>query len=111
MNESISNQFYSFLIFIGIGILIVLIFVSTKNTKTSNGKDIVCAAVSSMAITTVNGIISLDESVDYEENNGFLKIRVLKDTDINNKLLDNLVNLLSELVMQYPENIEIRNED
>ena len=42
------------------------------------GKDIVCAAVSSMAITTVNGIISLDESVDYEENNGFLKIRVLK---------------------------------
>lgn len=75
------------------------------------GKDIVCAAVSSMAITTVNGIISLDESVDYEENNGFLKIRVLKDTEINNKLLDNLVNLLSELVMQYPENIEIRNED
>ena len=75
------------------------------------GKDIVCAAVSSMAITTVNGIISLDESVDYEENNGFLKIRVLKDTEINNKLLDNLVNLLGELVMQYPENIEIRNED
>ena len=75
------------------------------------GKDIVCAAVSSMAITTVNGIISLDESIDYEENNGFLKIRVLKDTEINNKLLDNLVNLLSELVMQYPENIEIRNED
>ena len=32
------------------------------------GKDIVCAAVSSMAITTVNGIISLDESIDYEEN-------------------------------------------
>ena len=75
------------------------------------GKDIVCAAVSSMAITTVNGIISLDESIDYEENNGFLKIRVLKDTEINNKLLDNLVNLLGELVMQYPENIEIRNED
>ena len=40
------------------------------------GTDIVCAAVSSMAITTVNGIISLDESVDYEENNGFLKIRL-----------------------------------
>lgn len=75
------------------------------------GKDIVCAAVSSIAITTVNGIISLDESIDYEENDGLLKIRVLKDTEINNKLLDNLVNLLSELVMQYPENIEIRNED
>ena len=75
------------------------------------GKDIVCAAVSSMAICTVNGIIRLDESIDYEENSGLLKIRVLKDTEINNKLLDNLVELLSELVMQYPENIEIRNED
>ena len=70
-----------------------------------------CAAVSSMAICTVNGIIRLDESIDYEENSGLLKIRVLKDTEINNKLLDNLVELLSELVNQYPENIEIRNED
>ena len=76
-----------------------------------HGKDIVCAAVSSMAICTVNGIIRLDDSIDYEENSGLLKIRVLKDTDINNKLLDNLVELLSELVNQYPENIEIRNED
>ena len=75
------------------------------------GKDIVCAAVSSMAICTVNGIIRLDDSIDYEENFGLLKIRVLKDTEINNKLLDNLVELLSELVNQYPENIEIRNED
>ena len=75
------------------------------------GKDIVCAAVSSMAICTVNGIIRLDDSIDYEENSGLLKIRVLKDTEINNKLLDNLVELLSELVIQYPENIEIRNED
>ena len=75
------------------------------------GKDIVCAAVSSIAITTVNGIISLDESIDYEENSGLLKIRVLKDTEINEKLLNNLVNMLSELVSQYPKNIEIRNED
>ena len=75
------------------------------------GKDIVCAAVSSIAITTVNGIISLDESIDYEENSGLLKIRVLKDTEINEKLLNNLVNMLSELVVQYPKNIEIRNED
>ena len=76
-----------------------------------HGKDIVCAAVSSMAITTVNNIIALEDSIYYEENSGLLKIRVLKDTEINNKLLDNLVELLSELVMQYPENIEIRNED
>ncbi len=75
------------------------------------GKDIVCAAVSSMAITTVNGIMALDESIDYDENAGLLKIRVLKDTEINKKLLDNLVRMLEELSSQYPKNIEIRNED
>lgn len=75
------------------------------------GKDIVCAAVSSMAITTINAILCLDESIDYEDNSGFIKIRVLKDTEINNKLLDNLVIMLEELRVQYPKNIEIRNED
>ncbi len=75
------------------------------------GKDIVCAAVSSMAITTVNGIMALDESIDYDENSGLLKIRVLKDTEINKKLLDNLVRMLEELSSQYPKNLEIRNED
>ena len=76
-----------------------------------HGKDIVCAAVSSMAITTVNNIIALDDSVDYEENSGLLIIRVKRDTEINNKLLDNLVRMLTELMGQYPKNIEIRNED
>ena len=76
-----------------------------------HGKDIVCAAVSSMAITTVNNIIALDDSVDYEENSGLLIIRVKRDTEINNKLLDNLVRMLTELESQYPKNIEIRNED
>ena len=76
-----------------------------------HGKDIVCAAVSSMAITTINNIIALDDSIDYEENSGLLIIRVKRDTEVNNKLLDNLVRMLTELMSQYPKNIEIRNED
>ena len=76
-----------------------------------HGKDIVCAAVSSMAITSINNIIALDDSIDYEENSGLLIIRVKRDTEVNNKLLDNLVRMLTELKEQYPKNIEIRNED
>ena len=75
------------------------------------GKDIVCAAVSSVAITTINNIIALEDSIDYEENSGLLIIRVKRDTEVNNKLLDNLVRMLTELKNQYPKNIEIRNED
>jgi uncharacterized protein YsxB (DUF464 family) len=77
-----------------------------------HGKDIVCAAVSTMAITTINNIIALDnDSIDYEENSGLLIIRVIRDTEVNNKSLDNLVRMLTELMNQYPKNIEIRNED
>lgn len=76
------------------------------------GKDIVCAAVSSIAITVINDIIALDnDSIDYEENSGLLIIRVNRDTEVNSKLLDNLVRMLTELKVQYPKNIEIRNED
>lgn len=75
------------------------------------GKDIVCAAVSTMAITTINAIISIDESIDVKESDGMLDIRVLKDTEINQKLLNNMKKMLEELVEQYPKNIEIRNED
>ena len=77
-----------------------------------HGKDIVCAAVSSMAITVINNIIALDnDSIAYEEKSGLLIIRVKRDTEVNNKLLDNLVRMLTELKDQYPKNIEIRNED
>jgi len=75
------------------------------------GKDIVCAAVSTMAITTINGILSLEDSLDYEENSGLLEIRTKEITDINQKLLDNMIIMLEELKSQYPKNIEIRNED
>ena len=76
-----------------------------------SGKDIVCAAVSSMAITTINNIIALDDSIYYEEDSGLLKIRVENDTEVNQKLLSNLIRMFEELKQQYPKNIEIRNED
>ena len=75
------------------------------------GNDIVCAAVSTMAITTVNGILALEDSLDYEENSGLLIIRTKENTDVNQKLLENLITMLEELKSQYPKNIEIRNED
>ncbi len=74
------------------------------------GNDIVCASVSAMAITTVNSILLLDDSISYEEDSGYLKIRVKEDTVVNEKLLNNLVNMLNELQEEYPKNIEIRNE-
>ena len=72
------------------------------------GKDIVCASVSSMVITTINAIVRIDSnSIDYNDNNGVI-INVLKHTKVIDKLLVNLEELLIDLQKQYPKYIEIR---
>ena len=72
------------------------------------GKDIVCASVSSMVITTVNAILRIDKnSIKYSDNNG-VTIDIIKDDEIVNKLINNLIDLLEELSKQYPKYIEIR---
>lgn len=76
-----------------------------------SGKDIVCASVSSMVITTINAIVRIDEkAIAYEEKDGYIKINNLKKDNITNTLLINLVELLKELVNKYPKNIIIREE-
>lgn len=70
------------------------------------GKDIVCASISSIVITTINGIESIDsEAIKYDLNND-LKITILKDDEIVNKLINNMINLLKELMHDHPKNIK-----
>ena len=45
------------------------------------GSDIVCASVSSIAITTVNALLSIDEDcIEYKENDGYLNIKIKRVT-------------------------------
>ena len=72
------------------------------------GKDIVCASVSSIVITTINAIIEFDpKSIYYEDLNNRILIKKLKDDDITNKLINNMVELLEELEKSYKDNIKI----
>ena len=73
------------------------------------GKDIVCSAASSIATTTINGILTLDEgSLSYQVNKEGLIIENISSDDITQKLLGNMVNLLKQLEEQYPTNIEVK---
>lgn len=73
------------------------------------GSDIVCASVSSISITTVNALLSIDEDcIDYEEKDGYLNIKIKKHNETIDKLIDNMINLLSELENDYKKYIEIR---
>lgn len=73
------------------------------------GKDIVCSAASSIATTTINGILTLDEgSLSYQVNKEGIIIENISDNEITQKLLGNMVNLLKQLEEQYPTNIEVK---
>lgn len=72
------------------------------------GKDIVCAAVSSIVTTTINNIIVLEENtIKYDTKEGNVCITVLRNSDVTNKLLNVLIDMLKELATDYPQNIKI----
>lgn len=72
------------------------------------GKDIVCAAVSATVLTTLNGIIALDSSIlEIEEKQDKLIVDIKKVEDISQILINNMINCLEQLVIEYPKNIKI----
>lgn len=100
----------------------VLISVKDNNIKQINikghadyddyGKDIVCSSVSSITITTVNAILMFNKNyVSYNEKKDNFEIIINENNDITNKLIQNMINLLTELSQDYPKNIKIEEED
>ena len=73
------------------------------------GKDIVCAAASSIATTTVNGILALNKnSLSYMVSKKGLSIDIKNTDETTQILIGNMVSLLKELEVNYPENIEVK---
>ena len=73
------------------------------------GKDIVCASVSSIVITSINAIIRIDEkAISYKQDEGFIEINILKHSEIVDLLILNMKELLKELQIQYDKYIKIQ---
>ncbi len=93
----------------------ILIDISDKKISVSghafyeeSGKDIVCASVSSILITTVNGIMKIyDDVIEFNENNG-VAISIKKNKKVSDILIENMISLFEDLEKQYPKNIKIR---
>ena len=75
------------------------------------GKDIVCAAVSSITILTINNILTIDNTAIAYQNDDKLVINILKEDKIVKVLLINLVDSLYQLASDYPKNITIKEEN
>ena len=73
------------------------------------GKDIVCSSVSSIVITTINGILTLNKgSLTYMVSKKGMTIEIKDDDKTTQLLINNMVNLLKELESEYPENVEVK---
>lgn len=73
------------------------------------GRDIVCSSVSSIVTTTVNGIYEIDKDfLKIEETKEGMIITIQKEDSICEKLIKNMLSLLSELEESYPENITVK---
>ncbi len=76
------------------------------------GKDIVCAGVSSIVITTINAILSFDnEYITYKSLKDKFVIEVKEHNEIVDNLLVNMVCMLQDIENDYPKNIKIRKEN
>ena len=73
------------------------------------GKDIVCSAVSSIVTTTINGILSIDnDALKYSYKNDVMTIEILKNDNVTDKLITNMLDLLKDLSKDYPKNIIVK---
>lgn len=76
------------------------------------GKDIVCASVSSIVITSIEAIAKFNnKSVDIINSNDKIDIIINIHDDITDKLIDNMLTCLKEIEKQYPKNIKITNKE
>jgi len=75
-----------------------------------HGKDIVCAAASSITITTINAILKLDSNaLDYDQSKDLI-ITLKKHNEVIDILIQNMIDLLEELEQDYKKNIKINRE-
>jgi len=76
------------------------------------GKDIVCAAVSSIVLCSVEAIALFDdEAIDVIQEQDKLEIIINKDDDTTNNLVKNMMNCLSEVEKKYSQNVKIINKE
>ncbi len=71
------------------------------------GKDIVCASVSSIIYTTVNGIFNVDKDAMVFEDEQTMRLKIKHHSEIVDILLGSMLSLLEDLEKQYPKNIKI----
>ena len=72
------------------------------------GKDIVCASISSICVTTVNAIVRYNEkALIYTDSDGLLEMGIMLHDKVIDMLVENMIYLFEDLSKQYSKNVKI----
>ena len=75
------------------------------------GKDIVCASVSSIVITSINACLKIDkEFLEYIEETDKLTINIKGNNKDCLVIIKNMIEMLQELAVTYKKNIKLEEE-
>ena len=76
------------------------------------GKDIVCAGVSAILTTSVNVALKINpNSLTYHQKRDAFQLIILNQEKITQQLMQNMIDLLTELADNYPKNIKMESEE
>lgn len=76
------------------------------------GKDIVCSAVSSVVLCSIEAISSFDiDAITIEQQENKLVIVINKKDNITVTLINNMIKCLKEIEKKYSRNIKIINKE
>lgn len=71
----------------------------------SAGSDIVCSAISTLAIATYNYLEATNNNVSYEELDGELIIILHEINDSGKQIIKTFSDMVDDLISQYPKYI------
>lgn len=76
------------------------------------GQDIVCAAVSGLSITMINGLEQVTDGhldvVMDEQNGGLIEVNQLSDQHDTQLLLETFFNGIRDMAKSYPNNLTLK---
>lgn len=76
------------------------------------GKDIVCASISTLVISTVNNILSINSNtIKVEQSDSKVIIKYILKDNIIDILINNMISNLNTLANNYPKNIKIIDKE
>lgn len=88
---------------------VISIFISGHSNYAKSGLDIVCSAVSTASITSINLLLKNKSKIDFksDESKPMIDLKIIEVTEFTNLVSNNLVDVLNGIASSYSKYLKI----